>query len=72
MLSQGLWVEETRNREHKHAWTQTKLDGWLKIDTTIASDRGQPQDNNPDVQGATSVAKQFIFSTCVLLPQGFI
>ena len=52
MLSQGLWVEETSDKEHEHKHVDGR--NW----TRIVRIGGQPQDNNKDVQRATSVAKQ--------------
>lgn len=61
VLSQGLWVEDTRYKKHEHKhvdgrnWTRTVRIG------------GQPQDSNNDVQRATSVAKQAAFPACASL-----
>ena len=58
--SQGLWVEETRNKKHEHKHTTTDETGRMTLKLAIRVRIGgnhKTQDNNKDVQRATSVAK---------------
>ena len=55
--SQGLWVEKTRNKKHEHKHTTTDETGRMTLKLAIRVRIGgnhKTQDNNKDVQRATS------------------